>query len=192
MSTNPAERSGHRRPVATRRTGRSAAITLFAVAALGTTCRTYPVDPAVDYQDQPSYEPIGTPILEIGFYVEQLYRPLRTGDPLPIINGLQGGRWTMPALRVRGLSSPAQVHCILLSERDDGESQAVGEVIGTTRLVLAIDGWLENQAYPVPIRPPSGSSVVDLYGMPTTLTCTIEDEGERAAQASLDVVFAEG
>jgi len=149
------------------------------------------VDPSVDYGDEEGLLLTGDPEVELGFYSEQLYRPLSHGDDCPIVRGLQGGTWTMPAVRIRGIGSPAVVACRLVS--------ANGEVLGQTnareRLVRTPDGWLELQTYPVPVQhaaPLEAAPISDLFGAAATLSCSATDNAQRTSSSQVRVMLREG
>jgi hypothetical protein len=148
------------------------------------------VDPPIDVGDAGPAVPSGEPEVALGFYAEQLLDKLRDGDACPIVHGLQGGTWTMPAVRTTGLPSPALVTCDVLTQA----GELVGHVEAMQPFVLATDGWLEVQAFPVPIvHAPPGEAlpIDDLYGAHATLTCSVE-AGDRAASASVEVILVEG
>lgn len=148
------------------------------------------VDPPIDVGDAGPSVPSGEPTVSLGYYAEQLLDRLQDGDGCPIVHGLQGGTWTMPAVRTTGLASPATITCDVLTH--DGE--LVGHVEALQPFVLATDGWLEVQAFPVPIvhAPPNQALPIDdLYGAHATLTCAVHEGGRSASQA-VEVVLVEG
>ncbi len=149
------------------------------------------VDPNVDYGDELAYVPSGTPTVEVGFYVEQLYKPLKNGDSCAIVFGLQGGTWTMPAVRIIGIASPANVTAQLRT--DAGE--VLGDVESRETFFLATDGWLEIQALAVPAQhaPPNENKPIDdVFGKPGKLTVAVTDDDDRSADFSVSVVLDEG
>ena len=145
------------------------------------------IDPKVDYGDELAYEPTGDPVVDLGFYVEQLYRPLANGDSCPVVHGLQGGTWSMPAARIRGIASPARVVGSIVTE----QGQRVGEVDAEERFFLATDGWLEVQSLPIPVEDESGT-ISFLYGQSAVLECTVTDAEGRSAHRAVHVVLTEG
>lgn len=158
----------------------------LACASLG--CETTLVDPMVDYGDEPPYVPEGDPHLEIGYYTEQLYAPLEDGDTCFVIHGLQGGTWTMPALRTAGVLADLRVQCSLTT--------AAGELLGATdepqRFYLAPDRMLEVQAFPIPVThapPREADPIDDLFGQEATLDCRVTDDEGREAAASARCVL---
>lgn len=149
------------------------------------------VDPEVTLPDGGGYTPMGDPVVEIGFYNEQLYAPLETGGACPVVHGLQGGTWTMPAVRIKGMDTPATVSCTL--QTATGEN--LGEVSSQLDFFLANDGWLEVQSYPVPVAheaPNEADPIDDLYGAEATLSCDVTDEDGRSATTAMEVVLEEG
>ncbi len=164
---------------------------LSCLSACGENVTKRVVDPNVDYGDELAYVPSGTPTVDVGFYVEQLYQPLKNGDACPIVFGLQGGTWTMPAVRIIGIASPANVTAELRT--DAGE--VLGKVESRETFFLATDGWLEIQALAVPAQhaPPNENKPIDdVFGKPGKLTVTVTDEDERSADFSVPVVLDEG
>ncbi len=149
------------------------------------------VDPAVDVAVTANYVPEGEPAVDVGFYVEQLYKPLADGDECPVVHGLQGGTWTMPAVRIRGIDIQAKVRIDVVTET----GEQVGMLEQSVAFVLADDGWVEVQALPVPIQhaPPNESAPIDdLFGQKATMTVHVEDAEGRAADKTVSVVLSEG
>ncbi len=149
------------------------------------------VDPPVDYGDELAYVPEGTPTVDVGFYNEQLYKALGTGDTCPIVFGLQGGTWTMPAVRIIGIASPATVVAEL--RLDAGE--VLGQVESRESFFLATDGWLEIQALAVPAQhapPRENEPIDDVFGKPAKLKITVTDDDARSGQHVASVILGEG
>ena len=150
------------------------------------------VDPVVDLTGwDGGFQIEGDPHVEMGFYIEQLYQPLADGEPCYVAWGLQGGTWTMPAIRTKGIGTPAVVSCTL--ETEDGE--LVGEVVSRTPLFLTPDRYLEIQAYPVPVNhesPNEDAPIDDLYGLMAELNCEVEDLEGRGSSVSYIVEIVEG
>ena len=133
----------------------------------------------------------GDPTLDIGFYVEQLYAQMSDGDECPVVWGLQGGTWTMPALRTKGIASNAKVTCTIVTEK----GETVSEVDAETRFYLSFDGWYENQAMPLPVNhaPPNEFDPIDdLYGLKATLDCWVEDSEGRGNGKTVEILLVEG
>jgi hypothetical protein len=170
---------------------RARAILVFLAASLFACVDGPPVDPVVEYGDQPAYEPSGDPELAIGYYVEQLYRPLADGDPCPVVNGFQGGTWTMPALRMRGVGRIATVSCSFVTEIDE----VIGDVEQEADFYLAPDGWIEIPAFPIPAKhygDREQDPIDDLYGLDATLHCVVTDPSGREASRTAQCRVTEG
>lgn len=149
------------------------------------------VDPFVEFIEQPAFDPTHEPELEIGYHVEQLYDPIVDGDEAPIVTPAQGGRWTMPTLRTRGIDSRASIHCQILTEA----GEMVADSSEEQRFNLATDGALEFIGYPLEIRhaPPfEDDEIDDLYGLSAALTCTVTDTEGRSDDTSVQIVLVEG
>ena len=149
------------------------------------------VDPKVDLSSwDGGFKIEGEPHVEMGFYIEQLYQPLGDGEPCYVGWGLQGGTWTMPAVRTKGIGTPATIRCTV--ETDAGE--LVGEVASKTPLFLTPDRYLEVQAYPIPIThapPDEEADIDDLYGQMATLSCEVEDLEGRSSSVVYHVEIVE-
>lgn len=147
------------------------------------------VDPAIEIAQGSIIKPIeGDPHVELGFYSEQLYAALQDGDACPVVYGLQGGSWTMPAIRTIGIGSPATVECSLTTE--------LGELVGTVKskakFFLTPDGLLEIQSFPIPVRAESEDPLDDLYGLGATVTCSVRDDHDHTSSVTVQVVLEEG
>ena len=150
------------------------------------------VDPAVDLEALDfDIEITGDPALDLGFYHEQLYEPVHDGDDCPVVNGLQGGTWIMPALRIEGIYPFADAACSLVVET----GEVVGEISATTRFFLATDDKYEVQAFPVPVihaEPNEEQDIEDLFGLSATLECTVIDREGRTGSLIREVVLVDG
>ena len=150
------------------------------------------VDPEIDMEALGvDVEITGDPDLDIGFYHEQLYEPLHDGDSCPVVHGLQGGTWIMPALRIEGIYPFAETTCTLTVET----GEVVGDISATTRYFLAKDDAYEVQAFPVPVihaAPNEADPIDDLYGLSATLDCTVADSEGRLGAMTLELVLVEG
>jgi hypothetical protein len=147
------------------------------------------IDPSIQVNQSQQAGPIeGDPAVELGFYVEQLYQALDAEASCPVVHGLQGGTWTMPAIRTIGIGSPATVDCMFVT--DVGEE--LGAVKAKSKFFLSPDGYLEVQGFPVPVRPDTDAPINDLYGLGATLSCSVTDAEGRGSQASIHVTITEG
>ena len=164
-----------------------AAVRAFIVCSAVVTmaCEIVYVDPEVRIFKQDSYVPRGDPTIEIGYYNEQLYTPFSSGSGCPIRFGTQGGVWVMFAVRSSGIAIEATIACeIILTS-----GELVGRVQETTTFVLATDGKVEVQTFPLPVV---YQPVVDLYGREATFDCTVADADGRAADYMVRVVLEQG
>lgn len=164
---------------------------VLASGAVGCSTETVYIDPPVDRSGQGSDVVTGDPLLVIGFYEEQLYTELEEEGECPIVHGLQGGTWIMPALRIQGIGSPAATQCRVTL--DDGEQ--VGAAAAVEDYYVGGDGFLEVTAFPVPINhsaPGAGPGIDDLFGQGAEMWCRVEDEEERGAELTVAVTLVEG
>lgn len=150
------------------------------------------IDPAVTFSE--SNEPVvtGEISLTLGMYQEQFFEPLNEGDELPIIFGLQGGTWVMPAIRCTGMAVSVEVTASVVTE--SGEEVGVLPSDGM-RLLPQPDGSLHIEAIPIPIGHPGTASnqpIDDLYGQNAVLTISVLDSGGRRAEAHIDLVLTSG
>lgn len=154
-------------------------------------CTDVLVDPFVaDYGDTPAWTPLGQPKLDLGFYVEQLYAGLHDGDALRVIYGTQGGRWTMPAVRMTGLALKTTLACSVTTKA----GELLGALEASQRFVVAPDGWAEVQAIAIPIQhaPPNEAAPIDdLFGQEATFSCTATTP-EGSAARTLRLVLVQG
>jgi len=150
------------------------------------------VDPYIDLEAMDfDIEITGDPALDLGFYHEQLYEPMADGDACPVVNGLQGGTWIMPALRIEGIYPFADVECSLVVET----GEIVGEIGAVTRFYLAKDDRYEVQAFPVPVihaTPREEEEIDDLFGLDATLDCLVIDGEGRTGSLIREIVLVEG
>lgn len=166
-------------------------VLLAGVAACTTACGDVRyVDPVVNYGDEDPYQPTGTPELDLGFYVDQLYGAIEDGSDVRIIFGRQGGTWIMPAVRARGVAVNVTVNASLVT----ASGEELGQVSTAQQLSLATDGWLELQILPIPARhaPPNEADPIDdLYGQEAHLSVNVIDDGGRTAERELTVILAQ-
>ena len=150
------------------------------------------VDPPIDLEAlNTDIEITGDPALDIGFYHEQLYEPMHDGDACPVVNGLQGGTWVMPALRIEGIFPFADASCVLTMET----GEVVGQVAASTRFFLSKDDKYEVQAFPVPVihaAPYEEEPIDDLFGLSATLDCIVVDADGRTGTLLREVILVDG
>lgn len=147
------------------------------------------VDPEVTFDRVRQGQVTGPLALTLGMYSEQFFDPLQPGDDLPIIFGLQGGTWVMPAIRATGLLPVVTVDATIMTESGD----VVGALRGDRkRMAPQPNGALDIEAIPIPIVPPRGTEMDALYGQAATITLSIEDEEGRKVETSVEVVLVDG
>ena len=161
------------------------------LAALAGCVEYVDVDPETTWDPAASkvaYE--GEPELELGFYKEQLYTPLEEGSPCPVVYGLQGGTWTMPAVKTLGITPMAWVACSMVTDS--------GEEVGSTELraqfFRGTENYFEIQSFPIPVFHTGdlvGQPIDDLYGQSATLTCSATGDAGGQATYSVRVVIVE-
>lgn len=133
--------------------------------------------------------------LVLGYRDGNTFTPIADLARLPVVDGLQGGTWTMPTLRIASLAPSLAVLCTL--------STTAGEALGQTQLQVPTrpattsphggPGWVEVADLPIPVThaPPRATEpITDLEGNPATLTCTVSAAGVAVtteATAPLDV-----
>ena len=136
----------------------------------------------VEFEDNSfSFDFSGSSELIIGVYHEQLFNDLSTGDPVHIINGLQGGTWVHISIRVVGMPTIGSIAVTL------GD---VGDVEFYVNLVRSAEGYLEAYDIPIPI-PLEGEDLEQLFGQDATLTVFYTSE-EQTVSSELLVVMEKG
>jgi len=173
-------------------------LTLFLglAALLGASCDSavvHFVDPEIapwETDDPGVIVPDGELLLEMGYYADDVYEPFGVeGSELVVVNGVQGGEWIMPAVRVLGGDERVVVRCSVTTE--------AGEVVGaswmTVKLFPAVDGWLEIKFYPVRIKRDDDHKLEGLeaiFGLDATLDLEITDDADRVGHVTYAVVLA--
>jgi hypothetical protein len=159
----------------------------LALAACDTGGGALPFDP-----DAP-YVPSGPPTLELGFYYGGFddYTVLEEDGACDIVWAPQGGTWSMPTLRTRGMAQTAHLVCELVT--------AAGESVGRTETEKKFKkipkGGVELRELPIRIRhaaPNKTAPIDDLYGQDATLDCEVDDDEGREAELEVPVVLTEG
>ncbi len=141
-------------------------------------------------EDEPNIAP-GEARVELGFVADGAYVPCQRGSEAPVIWGLQGGTWTMPVLRTRGIASPSHIEATLTLH--DGEE--LGEADLVDELNPTKTGWLESDRFSIPVQhaPPNQyESISDLYGQEALIEVRVSDDDERLADYSVQVTLVEG
>jgi hypothetical protein len=128
--------------------------------------------------------------IQLGYYYSTTYDPFQAGDDCPIFYGLQGGSWTMPAVRIRGLISPGRFNASLITEA----GEMLGAINQRQTFNTQTDGWAEIKRLPIPAHhaPPNDDAPIDdLFNQRATLSMSITDEEGHSASASADVVLVD-
>jgi hypothetical protein len=136
----------------------------------------------------------GEPSITLGYYTRDGYQPLSTAAEAPVLWGTQGGTWTMPSVRTRGIASPALVWGNVTLASEGGPAEVLGSVEREHAFTRAQDGSLESRALAVPIQhapPRQFDSISDLYGQPALLSVMATDEQGRSAAVSVAVTLIE-
>ncbi len=129
--------------------------------------------------------------LTLGMYEEQIYNDFSELAELPIVDGLQGGTWCMPAVRTFGLKNPVKLKATVTT--------TAGEVVGRTvvanlRLVLSPDGACEVLALPIPIQHPADpkAPVTDLFGVGARIEVEVRGADGQVGKLGADVTLIQG
>lgn len=169
-------------------TARALGLVAIAGIALGGCDETliHWVDPPVKLASAGSDADEGPPELMIGFSGEGGFATLEAAPALVVIHGLQGGTWTMPTVRTRGVGSFATITCQVTT--DAGE--AIGAIEARVKFLPSLDGPLEVLGFPIPIAhaaPNEAQPIEDLYGQGAIIACAVADGAGRAADATYHV-----
>jgi len=90
------------------------------------------------------------------------FTPYDDASPITVVDGLQGGTWTMPTLRVESLASSLWVDCTLLTDvLTSGHSAAQVPA----RPAKNQPGWVEVADFPIAVPTPTRG--------PHTLACSV-------------------
>ena len=166
--------------------------TLVALVACDSVVDWRYVDPPITLAEDNSSlgEP---PQVSIGFKSVDtgVFEAMQDGDPLWVVHGTQGGTWTMPTLRTRGIGPLATVSCQLVTA--SGEMLPGAHTI--TRFFRTPDGSAEVPNFPIPVwhaSPREGEPIDDLYGQQATLSCGVDDGDGHAGETSVEVILESG
>lgn len=150
------------------------------------------IDPPIVLADSSTGPTNVPPEVSLGFYDDAgQYSEVVEGGSLWIVWGTQGGNWSMPTIRTRGIGSLATVACKLVT--DAGE--ALPGAVTRTKFFPTPDGSLEVPNFPLPIfhaAPREGDPIDDLYGQGATLDCTVDDGDGHVGRKTLGVALAKG
>lgn len=127
------------------------------------------------------------PAVELGFYRAGGYEPLGPGGTCWVADAVQGGYWTMPAVRTQGIADDAEVTCVL---REDQVGELGRET--THRFFETVDGQddtLEIKQFLVPLAVVDDPMFAALPGRTGEIACTVRDDDGGEIDTALDVVF---
>lgn len=166
------------------------AISVYLMLISGCIVEYVPTDPDVVVNGDGS-GPSGPPSAELGFYFTDDYTTFGEGDGLPVVNGLQGGTWTMPVIRTQNLGSFSVVECDVTMV-ESGE--VVGFMSAKTKFFLSPDGFYEALNVPIPVyhAGSEGAPIDDLFDKMATVACSVTDKDERMASFELDLMLVKG
>lgn len=156
-----------------------AALVLAAICAPACSDEVLWVDPDVTLIGQ-SDAALGPTALVLG-YRDPTFTELAELPTLPVVDGLQGGTWTMPTLRIASLAPALTTVCAL----------TVGdETLGSTRLQVPTrpsttgpasgPGWVEIPDLPIAVSRAPGLPLSALSGQSATLACEVTAAGLTA------------
>jgi len=130
--------------------------------------------------------------LAVGFldnHDPPVFTELSVDPTLVVVNGLQGGTWTMPTLRIDGPIPSARISCEVTVKG----GEVVGVLATQARTSPLGDGHVDIPYLPIPIRhaPPRATAPIgDLEGARADFDCRVEAGGGRASahyEVTLDV-----
>ncbi|HUS64226.1 MAG TPA: hypothetical protein VMZ28_06770 [Kofleriaceae bacterium] len=132
-------------------------------------------------------EPELDPAVELGFHRNGSYAALTEGGTCWVADAVQGGYWTMPAVRTQGMTDEAEVTCILSDDQ-------VGELGRETthRFFEAADGQddtLELKQFLVPLAEVDDPMYASLPGRSGEIACSVRDDDGVDIDVTLGVVF---
>jgi hypothetical protein len=133
----------------------------------------------------------GSLLVDMGMYEDDVYTPFPDSGEghLLVVNAIQGGEWTMPAVRILGANiATGEAYCTVTT--DAGER--VGETLSTVKFFPADDDWLEIQLFPIRIRREPAhftEPLDDIYGLDVTFTCSFTDDLDTHGEHTIQVVL---
>lgn len=167
-----------------------AATSVYLLATAACDVKYVPVDPDVTVVGDGD-GPSGPATAELGFYFTDEYTRFEQGDGLPVVNGLQGGTWTMPVIRTENLGTFSTVACeITVVETEE----VVGFMTAKTKFFLSPDGFYEALNVPIPVYHANaeGRPIDDLFGQLALVACSVTDKQERSASFEISLELVEG
>ena len=130
--------------------------------------------------DNPSFIDDGQ--VSLGFYEEDVFVSLEAGDPCWVINGIQGGTWSMPTVRAQGIGDLITLECAI--EGNGGEP--LGDMLANIKFATGPEGDLEYNGVPIPVIHD------DPFGLEASLTCTAVDSDNHGGTSTVSVVLTYG
>lgn len=132
-------------------------------------------------------EPGLDPAIELGFHRAGGYEVLADGGTCWVADAVQGGYWTMPAVRTQGLGDEANVTC---SVTDDVTGD-LGELSTYRFFGPAPDAedTLEIQQFLLPLEVVDDQMFAALPGRTGSIMCSVRDDDDVEIDIELSVVF---
>ena len=124
----------------------------------------------------------GEPEVIIGLFDEQLFDELADGDDVPIVYGLQGGTWLHISVRVFGIHPDGEI-TVSLSD--------LATIEYPIQLIRTVEGFFEVYDVPIPVEPPDGQDLTDLFGQEYTLTVSYSSK-DLSASATVKIILIDG
>jgi hypothetical protein len=124
-----------------------------------------------------------TPRIVPGTFEEQLFAPLKDGDPVQIVNGFQGGVWLHVSVRCFGMPPEGE----LTASLDLLDGSALGETTVHLLLARSAEGFREAYDIPIPIER-RGADLQALEGARATLAVSYV-AGDREVHDSVEVTL---
>jgi hypothetical protein len=150
--------------------------------------------PGPETEGEPELIAPGEPSVVLGYHTRAGYQPLSVVAEAPVIWGTQGGTWTMPSVRIRGIASPALVSGRLLLGPGTEPREVLGSSEREHRFERLPDGSLECRAIAVPVQhapPRQFEAITDIYGETAELSITVSDAEGRSSSSSVLVTLLE-
>lgn len=125
----------------------------------------------------------GAPVLQVGPTGGGSFRSFAEGQSLPVVHGVQGGRWIHLALRATGLPASAGQLAITvhMGDRQAGDDEPIAELIAGIRLQPLKDGAVGAAVIQVPVSR-GDAEVAALAGAPCVLQARYAVAGRVAEE----------
>jgi hypothetical protein len=129
----------------------------------------------------------GDPALVVGILEDGRFAPFADGQPLPVLHGVQGGRWIHLSLRVVGLWGTGGMVTVTV-DRDPG-TEALVSHIGAVRLTPVRQGYLEARVVQLPVSL-NDAEIAAMAGESVLLSVIYDVDG-RSVSASWRLVIGD-